>query len=361
MGCASSKAASAVSLTREAGAAEPRCFAGAHDGDEVVNAVAAGCAAGEWLTCAEDRVVALTDWRTGRVVRRWRGHEKGVNRVLAAPRTGGAVSASRDTTVRLWSAADEPLAVLRGHELSVSAIALSEDGRSLFSGSRDSSVRLWDLESATCTASADVSRNVVTCMAWLPGEAHLVAQGSEDLKLRLWDARATSRPAHVAEGYVYFPLCCAAARGHLLTGSNGFDGVGCELRLWDVRAGATPLLELGGHQQAVAGVALMPEPGGGAPRLAASASRDGELRVWDLAAQACTARLTVPGGGVTCLAAGGDAPPAEGDAAAPPAAARHLLYASCTTGRVHAYALSADGAELTLLATGGGEGALEHV
>jgi hypothetical protein len=33
----------------------------------------------------------------------------------------------------------------------------------------------------------------------------------------------------VFEGYVYFPLCCATHGPHLATGSNGFDGTGCEV------------------------------------------------------------------------------------------------------------------------------------
>ncbi len=57
-----------------------------------------------------------------------------------------------------------------------------------------------------------------------------------------------SRPAAVLGGYVYFPLCVSTS-GHLcLTGSNGFDGAGCELRLWDVRMRAQ-IAQFEGHAQ----------------------------------------------------------------------------------------------------------------
>jgi len=37
-------------------------------------------------------LVALSDWCAGRVLCTWRGHERGVNRVLAAPHVNGAHS-----------------------------------------------------------------------------------------------------------------------------------------------------------------------------------------------------------------------------------------------------------------------------
>ena len=55
-------------------------------------------------------------------------------------------------------------------------------------------------------------------------------------KIRLWDVRTLSKPAAVLENeYVYFPLCCDCSGPYVLTGSNGFNSVGCELRLWDRR------------------------------------------------------------------------------------------------------------------------------
>ena len=76
----------------------------------------------------------------------------------------------------------EPAATLEGHTLTVSAVAASADGTRALSGSRDSTLRLWDLATAECLAQNHVSRNVVTCAKWVPGEESLVAQGSEDLR-----------------------------------------------------------------------------------------------------------------------------------------------------------------------------------
>ena len=63
------------------------------------------------------------------MVTTWCGHDKGVNRVIAAPHVGGALSASRDTTVKLWKANEDTAALtLKKHELSVQAIGWPTTG-----------------------------------------------------------------------------------------------------------------------------------------------------------------------------------------------------------------------------------------
>ena len=343
MGCAAGKpnhglGASGVSLHWQGadapGSQKPTCFVGAHD--DMANGVCAGFEPGEWLSCAEDKTVALTDWQAGQVVQQWRAHERGVNRVSSVPAIGCCLSGSRDTTVRLWRRGKaEAVATLTGHELSVSALAANAQGTQALSGSRDYSLRLWDLPTASLSHRCQISRNVVTCLAWVPGEAHLVAQGSEDLRLRLWDVRTLSKPHAILEGYVYFPLAVDCQGPYVVTGSNGFDRVGCELRVWDRRTNRQ-VHELKGHEQSVTGLCLLHNTGsvgsgaaGQPPLLAASGGKDGEIRVWDVAAggeSLCSVRLG-EGEGVTCLAA------ALGkDSAA-------CLYASSTSGRVHALQL----------------------
>ncbi len=148
MGCAGSKPGAEYAAAAGGGAARPGprgLLASVHS--EPVNGVCAG-SRGEWLTASEDGSVARTDWASGRgVVERWRGHTKGVNRVIApAALGGGCFTASRDTTIRQWArGAADATQTLRAHELTVSAIAARADAARLFSGSRDSSVVLWDV------------------------------------------------------------------------------------------------------------------------------------------------------------------------------------------------------------------------
>ncbi len=315
----------------------------------MANGVASSGAAGEWLSCSEDKTVALVDWAAGRVVETWRGHEKGVHRVTAAPSGDIILSGSRDTTVRLWRRGqEEAAATLRGHELSVTAVAAAADGRSALSGSRDYSLRLWDLASGKSSGRCQISRNVVTCLSWVPGEASLVAQGSEDLRLRLWDVRTLSKPAATLEGYVFFPLCCDAAGPYVLTGSNGFNSEGCELRLWDRRTNACVHV-MSGHEQAVTGTALLTAAGGGERLLCASGCKDGSMRLWDAASAGCVARGHLGGGDGGDGVGGG----ITGVAAALPAETEAQLYVSATSGHVHAVHADLDAAALRVVASGG--------
>ena len=345
MGCAGSKADPEARYTASA-AARPtsREFAGPHS--EMASAVAAGRVPGEVLSGGEDRSVALTDWVDGKVLERWQGHEKGVNCVLHAPLLGGAFSGSRDATVRQWKVG-QPTAVqvLKGHELTVSAIALDDANAQLCSGSRDSTVRLWDVATGATVSRASVSRNIVTCMAWVPGE-RLVWQGSEDLRLRLWDVRTWQQPAAVLEGYVYFPLACACDGHYCLTGSNGFDSVGCELRLWDRRSLKQAVHTMDGHEQAVTGVALLGGGAAGSRPRAVSGSRDGSLRLWDLDHGSCVGRGSLgdgDGSGVTDLAA-------ISSSTSGSAAQAHLLVSS-TGGALHAMRADDSGLEVVATAT----------
>lgn len=330
-GCAAKPQSTAVSLSKHEESPQPRVFAGAHA--DRANAIAAG-GTGEWLTCAEDKKIALVDWHGGRVVQCWEGHDRGVNCVAASGST--VISGSRDQTVRVWQRGSlaDCAATLRGHELTVSAVTLAADGAMAVSGSRDSSLRLWDIATSSCAHHCHVSRNVVTCLRWVPGEAQLIAQGSEDLRLRLWDVRTLSKAAAVLEGYVYFPLCCDCAGPYVLTGSNGFNSVGCELRLWDRRTLKEAVHQMTGHEQAVKGVALLRSRTDGG-LVAASGCTDGELRLWDTTSGVCTARCKLEEG-------------VTGVAAAPEECGH--LYACVESGSAHALRTDVDASTLGVIA-----------
>ena len=58
------------------------------------------------------------------------------------------------------------------------------------SGSRDQTTRLWDVETQKQLYSRKIERNAITYLKWLPNNEDLFVECSEDLTLRMWDARA---------------------------------------------------------------------------------------------------------------------------------------------------------------------------
>lgn len=112
---------------------------------------------------------------------------------------------------------------------------------------------------------------------------------------------------------------------YLLTASNGFDGSGCEGRLWDLRK-QEQVTELRGHAQAATACAFatsqgpvgkllcVAAPGGGGPNLmphaplcsAVTGSKDGMVKVWTVPASMgdCAYTFHEPEGrAITSLAA----------------------------------------------------------
>lgn len=279
------------------GACAPGRLARPHSGEMVLGVAAAG--ARELLSCADDGGVALWSWGNAggcRVLERWAGHRKSATAVKYLRRAEAAVTASRDTTVKLWRrGAAEPLASLEGHAMAVNALAVSADERLAVSGSRDYQVKVWDLEASKAAASSKVSRNIVTAVEFLPSEPFLVAQGSEDLSVKVWDTRAMRSPAQTlrAEGVANIPLSLAACEdgAHIAAGSKGFDGVGCEMVWWDRRT-ASVECALRGHSMAVTATRCH-GGAGGAPPCVTTASTDTTLRVWDVHKRECVASATM--------------------------------------------------------------------
>jgi WD40 repeat protein len=225
-------------------------------------------------------------------VQRWEGHRRGVNAAVYGPTTGFAYTAGRDLTIRQWSRREATSTrSFEGHDLNVAALALSPDERLLFSGARDTSVRLWDVGSGTQIAINKTPRNLVTALRWVPGESSSVLQASEDLRLRLWDVRsggpqqsASLKATSTMLGHSNIPLCCDVSGDGLsfLTCHKGFDGMGCELRVWDRRQGATRQV-LRGHQQAVQSCAFIGNVTG---QYGVSGGSDKTLRLWECSGSA---------------------------------------------------------------------------
>ena len=109
-------------------------------------------------------------------------------------------------------------------------------------------------------------------------------QGSEDLRLRLWDLRANRQPAMTLRtGDDIIKACAVSPDGrYFVTGHNGFDGVGCTVAVFDARKGKL-LTALGGHTQAVNSVvALLPAPRAAGLRIV-SAANDKSVVSWTAA------------------------------------------------------------------------------
>lgn len=144
----------------------------------------------------------------------------------------------------------------------VNSIAVSPDGRHIASGGDDGRIRIWDVgtrklvmsilldtSSVTATSVVDTSETFITDDVWAsdlnPGnmvysvayspDGKIIAAGSSDRAVRLWDARTGKLLRPPFEGHTSFVKSVAFSPDGSRIVSCGNESI----RIWDVRTGRT--------------------------------------------------------------------------------------------------------------------------
>lgn len=134
----------------------------------------------------------------------YQGHTSGVwsTTILHRLSTGNVyiASGSRDSTVRIYDMKNgSTKTILTGHTKTVIAIAALPDDRYLATGSQDYTVRLWNIESVTTDSTPSTEINIPSIdilrghtadiQSILPYNGYLLATGSHDKTIRIWNLR----------------------------------------------------------------------------------------------------------------------------------------------------------------------------
>lgn len=180
-------------------------------------------------------------WRTSKFsVRTLKGH----NDIISAVAADGnlILSASRDTTVKVWNAETEDVAFsLRGHKGSITCLVLlgksdsdelsrylglATSHRLALSGAYDSTIILWSVTSGEMKKSI-YTFNTVTCAAYVQPEVCFIT-ATDGGKLQIWDAvSGTMLRSLTAYDDAY--TCISAVENYLYTASS--EGI---IKIWDV-------------------------------------------------------------------------------------------------------------------------------
>jgi WD40 repeat protein len=196
------------------------------------------------------------------------GHHKPVMSIAFGPDSQWLVSASQDTTLKLWDLrTGRELRAFAGHRGMVWKTALTPDGKVLVSAGTDGAVKLWEIETGRELHSLSGQTPVWSLALSLDGGT--IAAGNKDGTIRVWPVSTTRKVKTLRE---------TDEVNGLAFGSNGewiAAAVGKSVDIWRIGTGGK-FQVLGGHQNIVLAVATSRDG-----HWLASSDLDGSVRLWD--------------------------------------------------------------------------------
>ena len=209
-----------------------------------------------------------------------RGHYRGVTAVTMMPNGRFVISASQDTTIRLWDLVTRSgIWIGRGHDDLVLALAVSSDGRMIVSGSQDMTIRTWNSATGQSHWVGRGHTDRVTAVAVTPNGRFIVS-GSRDKTLRLWSV-ASGKTLWVTEKHAsaVTALVVSPDGRYVLSGHDEEN-----LYLWDIATGkrverkyyGASLEQLGFVTASTTSLAMTADG-----QFVISGSRDTSIRLWN--------------------------------------------------------------------------------
>ena len=243
-------------------------------------------------TVSEDRTVRLWDTRIGTDSAIFEGHTRDVTSVVFSPDGNMIATASEDRTVRLWDTqtGKQKNILTGGSDFTVStggppdyrssvefsprvtSVAFSPDGSLIATGSEDKTVRLWDTQTGKQKNTLAGHTDTVLALAFSP-DGNMIATGSKDKTVRLWDAdsgeyrnrlNTLKGLADSVHSVVFSPDGNTIATGH----RN-------RTHLWDAHT-RQHKTTLSGHSSTVTSVVFSPDG-----NTIATGSWDNKVHLWD--------------------------------------------------------------------------------
>ena len=225
------------------------------------------------VTASDDTTARVWDAASGTEIALLKAHEQPVTSASFSPDGRRIVTTSYDQTARVWDAeGGAEIALLKAHEGVVLNASFSPDGRRIVTASSDNTARVWDAESGTEIALLKGHERAVSGASFSP-DGRRIVMASSDNTARVWDAASGTEIALLKghEGSVNGASFSPDGR-RIVTASRDNTA-----RVWDTESGKKIAL-LKGHEQTVNGASFSPDG-----RRIVTASRDKTARVWDAA------------------------------------------------------------------------------
>ncbi len=166
------------------------------------------------------------------------------------------------------------IASLEGHTDRVSSVAFSPvDATLLATGSSDRTVKLWDVETQQEIVTLEGHTGRVSSVAFSPVDATLLATGSSDRTVKLWDVE-TQQEIVTLEDHTGGVSSVAFSSDGMTLAAGSYDG---PVKLWDVATHR----DIGTFEDHTGGVSSVAFSSDG--MTLAAGSYDGPVKLWDVA------------------------------------------------------------------------------
>ncbi|KAL8578817.1 WD repeat-containing protein 48 [Nucella lapillus] len=233
-----------------------------------------------------------------------RQHRSGVNALQFDPILNRLYSAGRDSIIRIWNTCSKKapyMLSMEHHTDWVNDIVLCCNGRTLISASSDTTVKVWNAHKGFCMSTLRTHKDYVKALAYARDKEQVASAGL-DRQIFLWDVNTltalTASNNTVTTSSLtgnkdsIYSLAMNPPGTVIVSGST--EKV---LRVWDPRT-CHKQMKLKGHTDNVKALVLNRD---GTQCL--SGSSDGTIRLWSLGQQRCVATFRVHDEGVWALQA----------------------------------------------------------
>ncbi|MCX6879251.1 MAG: protein kinase [Verrucomicrobia bacterium] len=191
---------------------------------------------------AEKAVATLNPWRHPLPTVSIPEQEPTIRSVDLSPDGTRLVTASWDSTARVWDTMDgKCLATLLGHEASLLDARYSPDGLRIVTASADNTARVWEASTGAYLLTLTGHKGSVVSAQFSPDATRIVT-ASEDFTARVWNA-TTGNCLAILTGHDAGVLSAQLSPDGMRVVTTSYDKT---VRLWDATTGKT-LIVYAGH------------------------------------------------------------------------------------------------------------------
>ena len=248
------------------------------------------------VSASDDSSVRIWSLRTAECLHVCTEHTKWARAVCISPDGQWALSGGCDSRLVLWDiASGKKLKNFEGHNGFVEAAAFDPACRYVLSGASDKTIKVWDIKSGECLRTLNGHEKDITAVCVSPNGKTLLSC-SKDGTIRLWELERGIAIKNYTVGKPVWTVCFSPDGRTFLSGGSTGDTT---LRLWDVRTGEC-IHSFSGHSDIFSGDYNTVNTVGFTPdgRFAVSASREPTLKLWDVRNGQCIRTMEGHGKGI---------------------------------------------------------------